>query len=211
MRALSPSSLIISSAGKRYRLDLATDCPDLAQGGALLAKDGWICGMPREFVKTEARLCPVQAMQALDARSFARLMREVDLADLQAQRMAAVEVRGKRSALRGFRGSYEYCFKPSVMRAWSADNEGLVIETSKMRSGGNGRYRVELAASCGQANSAVSVTMQSSVGLDLICGNPGDVALFSDANAPDSIAGSMDLNRLNKQGCPVIAVYPLHD
>jgi hypothetical protein len=213
VRQAGPRTLtVLSDDDRRFRLELAGDCPLASDGATLLAREGWVCGQPREFVRSGEQLCPIAGLQAIDAREYAALARASDQAGIAT--LDAVQVRAERR--RGFAGSDSYCFNPRYLRAWSEDSEGLLVEVSPRRAGGNRYYRVELAQSCPDLYSAPAVSFHSGVGIGLICGNPGDQVLAQ--------AGREDLERAYLQGngitprfnprrtaatrCMVTAVYP---
>ena len=218
MRQLSPTTLIVASGELRFQIEVESACPNMAAGSAsLLAAEGWVCGQGREFVQTAEQLCSIRSVAPIETRDYSQLARAADQANGGAT-MAAVEVREKRSARRGFWGSYDYCFRPSEMRSWAADDDGILVQTSKFRSGGYGAYRVELGGSCPQIAFQPNLKMRSGVGLDLICGNAGDEALlFDDATSRPGV-GDGDLNGEQyrfraalQRPCPIVAVYPVYD
>lgn len=218
MRQLNPTTLIVASGESRFRIEVEGACPDMAAGSAaLLAAEGWVCGAGREFVQTAAQLCPIRSVQPIASRDYAQLARAADHAH-GGETLAAVEVHGKRSAKRGFWGSYDYCFRPSQMRAWAADDDGILVQTSKTRSGGYGAYRVELGGSCPQIAFQPNLRMRSGLGLDLICGNAGDEALLFDDGSSRPIVGDVDFSGEQyrfraalQRACPIVAVYPVYD
>lgn len=218
MRQLNPTTLIVASGELRFQLEVENACPDMAAGTAsLLAAEGWVCGLGREFVQTASQLCPIQKVTPIETRDYSQLARAADQAN-GGETMAAVEVHGKRSAKRGFWGSYDYCFRPSQMRAWAADDDGILVQTSKSRSGGYGAYRVELGGSCPQIAFQPNLTMRSGVGLDLICGNAGDEALLFDDGASRPIIRDAEFTGEQyrfraalQRACPIVAVYPVYD
>ena len=95
----------------------------------------------------------------------------------------------------------------------------MLVELSPRRSGGHRYYRVELAQTCPDLDSAPAIVFRSGVGIGLICGNPGDRVI-----AQDSGGGSLfdagdpgfvfadDPRRSGRMGmrvqCSVAAVYP---
>lgn len=227
MRQIAADVLLVASASTRHRISLHDACADAAIGASLLAKDGWVCGGgAREFVQTATLLCPIRAVEVVSARDYAQWSRAADMAAATAEDttlLPAVESRGKRKALRGFRGSPEYCLRPSAVRSWSEDGGGLIVHTAKDRSGGNSNYRVDLGGNCPQLAYMSNLSLQSGVGLDLVCGNAGDVALLSrEENAPSSGPQTADgeqipvdrplssrLSHADTRGCAIVAVYPV--
>lgn len=204
---------VLTDDDRRFRLDLAGDCPLAETGGAtLLANEGWVCGRAREFVRSGQHLCPIAGVQTVDAREYAALARAGDQAGITT--LDTVNVRVERR--KGFAGSYSYCFNPRYMRAWSEDNEGLIVEMSPRRAGGNRYYRVELGLSCPDLYSAPAVSFHSGVGIGLICGNPGDQVVAQTEGEDieraylqgNGFAPSFSQNRAGKVRCSVTAVYP---
>jgi hypothetical protein len=217
MRQLSPNTLIVASDERRFRIDVSQDCPDMASGSALLAQHGWVCGQAREFVQTQAQLCPIARIEEITSRDYSQLVRAADH-NPDGQLLPTVESRSHRGATRGFRGSFDYCFRPSQMRAWAADDDGILIHTSKIRSGGHGAYRLELGGSCPQIAFLPVLSLYSGVGLDLICGNPGDAALLSDDRSSSPTADGLERGRsesrfakVSERPCPIVAVYPVYE
>ncbi len=213
LRQIGPSALLVTTAVNasqdvlaRFRIDLSEACDASAPGAALLAQHGWVCGLPREFVQSDEKLCAISAVSGISARDFAALSRDADQAGLAANGalMPAVESRGRIAAKREFRGSPEYCFRPSLMRSWSADGEGILVTTAKKMSGGFGLYRVEFTSSCPETAYLPALSWRSGVGLDVICGNPGDTALLSSINAlPRPVFDAEEPSAANS---PVMAV-----
>lgn len=200
---------VIDHRGDRYRLDLATDCPVVPGATSLLAPHGWVCGLAGEFVRAGERECGIQRVTVIDAKAYAALavasQRDAD----GMPRLATVRVTAEKR--RGFLGSPSYCFAPAHMRGWSVDRLGIVVEMSPRRAGGNRWYRVELAGSCVELNTASRVLIESGVGNGLVCGNAGDRVV----NAPEPLGAFAEpfAGRLRGRGetfgCPVTAVYPI--
>ena len=219
VRQVSPALLAVQGRdGQRFRIDLADGCPGASQTEAvLLAREGWVCGTGREFVRIGDATCAVAGIEAVDAREYAALARASLVADDGVTTLETVEVRAPRR--RGFAGSSSFCFNPRYLRAWSEDTRGMLVELSPRRSGGHRYYRVELAQGCPDLDSAPAITFRSGVGIGLICGNPGDRvvaqdsggnSLFDSGNADALIPG--DERRWSRRGirvqCTVSAVYP---
>ena len=201
---------IITAEGGRFRVDLAGACPGATQPGAqLLAKDGWVCGLSDEYLRINDRLCPLAGLREIDTAEYARLARASDRTPAGVTTLDAVHVKGERR--RGFSGSHSYCFNPSYLRAWSEDPQGVVVETSPLRAGGNRFYRVELANYCPELSESATIGFQSGVGIGLICGNVGDqiVAMRASPGLPgEDRARSTFVSRVS---CKINAVYPLAD
>lgn len=224
VRQIAPDALLIATSGGRYRLQTEGECSAASEQAALLAAEGWMCGGTREFVQTGTALCAVRAVEALDQRRYAALAKIADQAARDGVAvMAAVESRGKRAAFMGFRGSPDYCFRPSQVQAWSEDGDGIVVQTRKLRSGGHSRYRVELDSNCPESAYLSVLTLRSGFGMDLVCGNTGDVAVFSGDSVgagggfrqtadQDSLLVSERVGRSSiravSAGCPIAEVYP---
>lgn len=80
----------------------------------------------------------------------------------------------RKARRRNFAGSSSYCFNPSMLRSWSEDGQGLVVEVSPRHPGTHRHYRVELMDSCRELSGAPPIRFVSGMGLNAICGNPGD-------------------------------------
>ena len=216
VRQIDERTLLVAGDDKYHRIVTETACPVAsAAGAALLARDGWVCGGEREYVQSGEQLCRITEVQSLSARDYAQQARRIDLAGqgIHGEVMQPVEVRARLSSQRGFRGSPEYCVRPSLVRAWSADGEGILVQTSKHRSGGHGSYRIEFAGGCPDAAYLSNLRLKSGVGLDLVCGNPGDVAMLE---ADSSVSASIDRISTTRtlatgRGCLIAAVYPAED
>jgi hypothetical protein len=220
LHALDARQLLIRAGEGRYQLITAGDCP-LAGDAALLAAHGWVCGGSREFVRSADHLCTVHAVRPIDAREYARLARQRD-EHADATLMRPVESRARRGASKGFIGTHDYCFKPSQVRSWSATPDAIIVHTSKRRSGGNGAYRIEFSGSCPEAAFNNELVLRSGVGLDLICGNPGDMAELRRGlgqpfdtgfgNAAPGLTletGSNSAAAIGVRGCRIQEVYPI--
>lgn len=216
VRQLDERTLLVSADGSYHRIVTEAACPLAADtGAALLARDGWVCGGEREYVQSGQQLCRITEIQTLSARDYARQARRIDLSGqgIDGEVMPAVEVRARLGSQRGFRGSPEYCVRPSLVRGWSADGEGILVQTSKRRSGGHGSYRIEFAGGCPDAAYLSNLRLKSGVGLDLVCGNPGDVAVLE---ADSSVSASIERisatpTLATARGCLIAAVYPAED
>jgi hypothetical protein len=210
---VTPTLVTIATADGAYRIDLAEHCA-IAPGAdvVLLAPDGWACGGPREYLRSDGRVCRVERVQPIAFTEYTRLSRDAaaggampGLAVLE-----PVEVIGRKSALRGFGGTSEYCFNPRFVRGWSEKGNAIEVETSPRRAGGNRRYRVELGPACTDLAGALSLDFRSGVGIGLICANAGDrvVVLESITGGDDRFYGQLR-SRLGDVGCDIMAVYPV--
>lgn len=216
VRQLDDRTLLVAGSGKYHRIVTEAACPVTTDAGAaLLAREGWVCGGEREYVQTGQQLCRISEVQSLSARDYAQQARRIDLTGqgIDGEMMQPVEVRARLSSQRGFRGSPEYCVRPSLVRAWSADDDGILVQTGKHRSGGHGSYRIEFAGGCPDAAYLSNLRLKSGVGLDLVCGNPGDVAVLE---ADSSVSASIERisatpTLATARGCLIAAVYPVED
>jgi hypothetical protein len=189
---------IADSSGGHFRISLQDDCPALetAQHAMLLAQQGWVCGGPREFVRSEHGDCGVTAIERIDARSYAALARAADRDGTVT--LDTVQVTEQRPGQQGFRGSYSYCFNPRHMRGWAEDPQGLIVEMAPQHSGGNRYYRVELSQSCPMLSHSPQLNFVSGVGVGVICGNPGDRLTLNTTGG----------RRNWRSECTISAVYP---
>ncbi len=211
MRQSAPRTLaIIDRNGDRHRIDLAQDCAAVGTA-ALIAPHGWVCGgMPGESLRITDRQCAVSRVTPLDPKGYAALALASHRDAEGVHQLAAVQVTAQKR--RGFGGSPSYCFAPAHMRAWSEDVDGMIIEMSPRRAGGNRWYRVELGTSCVELSTATRIEIRSGGGNGLVCGNAGDRVTNAPEPlpvlAPDEFAGRLR-GRGEKFGCPVAAVYPI--
>lgn len=220
LRQPAPTTLALVTTDRRYyRIALAQACPgvETAEHATLLARDGWVCGQPREFLQYDAGRCPIAAAEEIDSARHAALAR---LADAAISTLPTVQVSAHGApARRGFRGSYSYCFNPRHVRSWSEDPQGLSVDVSPRRSGGHHRYRIELLGHCPALVSTPMLRFESGLGIGIICGNAGDVLVASFAKAPPVVEtsgpdlGSMGevarrIRRTERSRCGIAAVYP---
>ena len=206
-RSTAPRLLIAQGAQGHYRIDLSETCP-LASADAdvaVLAPQGWVCGAENEFVRIAGRVCAIGSVTAIDAREYAQLTRESDVANISGMpRMDAVEVRP--AAKRRFAASHEYCVNPRNVRGWDVVGNEIIVVTSGRRSGGNTAYRIELGTSCPELTEATEMMMTSGVGIGWICGNAGDRVQATGGRFGGTLNGRMLAIR---SGCPITAVYPV--
>lgn len=199
MRQSDPRTLaVMNSTGGRFRITLRDDCPNLEyeQDVKLLAPEGWACGGPHELVRHANRDCAVDAIESIDARSYAALARAADRDGIAT--LDTVQVQSQHPGQHGFRGSHNYCFNPRNMRGWSEDPRGLTVETSPRLNGGNRFYRVELPQTCILLSNATTLRFISGLGIGIICGNAGDrIALGTESG-----------KRNQRAECEISAVYP---
>lgn len=199
--------------GARYRVDLGIACPEVtARGDArLVSPGGWICGRSGDHVVAGAQVCPVAFVFPIDAAAFAaHATRDAAGGTRMLDKVVVTTPRR-----RGFRGTTAYCLDARWMRGWHEDRNGLVVEVSPKRSGGNRYYRVELEAGCARGDAAHGLQLVSKIGGSMICGLPGDVALFSGDLERSGLAGAFTMNpvshfaRSGSDACPVALVYPI--
>ncbi len=175
MQQITSTELLVKTQSARYQLYLADVCNAHEPGTSLLASDGWVCGRSREFVRTPTEQCAITHVEALSADEYASRANDGDATAAVAQ----LEMRGNGIEVKGFRGTHQRCFRPSAVRSWSADGDDILVTTSLKRSGGVGSYRIELGGNCPEIAYLGALSWESGVGLDLICGNPGDVAVLT--------------------------------
>lgn len=205
---------MVQADGRRFRVDLATDCPEIAADTRtrMLAAEGWMCGTGNEYVAVDTQLCPVAAVEPITSAEYAQHARESHVSPEGSTTLANVVVKGERR--RGFAASHSYCFSPRHVRGWSEDPQGVVVEVNPRRSGGHRYYRVELERSCPHLSGPVEVGFHSRMGIGVICGNPGDgIQVVSTGRPSDFVKTGTDrLQAIGaRSGCPIRAVYPLDD
>ncbi|MCL1497691.1 hypothetical protein M3O38_00435 [Xanthomonas nasturtii] len=151
---------------------MSQDCPQLAAqpDASLLAAHGWVCNGAPAYVSAGQQRCAIAQVAPLNARDYAGLARRRDPDGMPT--LEGVSVREARR--RNFAGSSSYCFNPSMLRSWSEDSQGLVVEVSPRHPGTHRHYRVELMDSCRELSGAPPIRFVSGMGLNAICGNPGD-------------------------------------
>lgn len=199
----------------RYRIELADRCPAATLDGQprILSRGGWVCGSNQELLEAGDRHCAVAGLARIDAREFAEHALAAHRLD-GANTLEPVVVTGERA--RRFHGTTSYCLNTRHMRGWHEDREGLVVEMSPRRSGGNRYYRVELSGPCPDLGFMHHLRLESSLGTSVVCGNPGDRALFGDpspsasptAHGADGLSLSSTAMAVDR-GCAVTRVYPL--
>lgn len=201
---------VMLDSGARYRVELADECPAAAVTGtaAIVARDGWVCGLNEEHVRDGERRCAVSGLARIDAEQYARLA-------LQAQRVGGIPtldtVSVQAGRRRGFAGSRSYCLDTRDMRGWREDGDGLVVQVAPIRTGGIREYRVELAGACPELASTTAVQLRSGIGMSAVCGNPGDRVELVPHEAP---AGAFmtrpdQYGIAARHGCAIALVYPL--
>lgn len=161
--------------GRRHSLTLDIDCPAIfgEHDIQITGWQGWICGASGEAIRSDARSCPILATRVIDSRDYAAALQKVN-ADMRT--LAPVVVKAKRR--RGFIGTADYCVANRWLRSWYESGEGLFVEVSPRRSGGNRYYRIETHGNCGNQYNAESLSLMSAMGLGVVCGNAGDHVVF---------------------------------
>ncbi len=192
---LSPVELLVAGRGSYHRLWLEAACPLEGAGASLLARDGWVCGGENEFVRAGDRTCRVAGLLRIDGREARELVRAGP---------------GGRKPIEGFdlEASPDHCFRPSRVRSFAQANGHLLVDTSPNGSAGYTRYRVEFIGACNELATLNTIRWASGTGRDAICGNPGDVALFS-SDHRDVVLGSgnfLPAPALESRGCQVARV-----
>lgn len=199
--------------GVRARVALAEPCERIVDGSdvQLLARGGWLCGAPDDAVRSASRSCLVADVAHVDTRAYADLVRQASHAPPMLDR---VVVQGKRVS--GFRGTTDDCVRTSGLRGWHEDRNGVVVEVSPRRAGGNRHYRVETVGGCGTLRNAETLQLISGMGLGIVCGNAGDRIVFARAmaSAADSagiLQPVMQSPMATDAGCRITKVYPVDD
>ncbi len=231
-----PRTLAVATRdGRRFRVELGPECPGVAAApdAKLLARDGWMCGAADELVAAGGQGCPVTAVTPIGPDEYAAHARASHTSADGTVTLSTVLVEGRRR--RGFAASSSYCLNPRHVRGWSERPDGLLVEVNPRRSGGHRYYRVELARACPQLEGGGSMSLQSGLGIGLVCGNPGDRVLTGTRMAGPFGSGAASIHaglsplllangrhpgiqatgtdRLQnlgaKLGCPISAVYPV--
>ncbi|AJQ83736.1 hypothetical protein WKH86_15500 [Xanthomonas oryzae pv. oryzae] len=207
-RAGARTLAVAERDGRLFRLQLSQDCPHLAAqpDASLVAANGWVCNGAQASVNTGQQRCAIDQLATLKARDHDG----VPLLD-------GISVREARR--HNFAGSSSDCFNPSMLRSWSEDAQGLVVEVSPRHPDTHRHYRVELMDSCRELSGAPPIRFVSVMGLNAICGNPGDKVDVLDAigiaGARVGAGAEGDLSSVRggmfsrmRQSCMVAAVYP---
>ncbi|KAB7763829.1 hypothetical protein [Xanthomonas maliensis] len=200
--------LVTERGGRHFRLQLAQACPELAtQADArLLAPHGWVCNGAPAMVAAGQTQCAIGEVAPVSPRDYAALTRQHDAASIATLDPLTVRQQGRRA----FVGNSAYCFHPGLVRSWSEDDQGLLVEVAAQRHGGHRYYRVELMDNCSELNGSPPIRFVSGMGLNAICGNPGDKVDIVDQFAitgAGAVTRPGQLARM-RQSCTVAAVYP---
>jgi hypothetical protein len=192
---LSPSEWLLVGRGQYHRLWLQEPCPFDRADVSLLAVAGWVCGGENEYVRSGDRQCRVAGLLRIDGREARELARGWPRA---------------RQAIEGFDldAPPDRCFRPSRARSFTQNNGHLLVDTSPNGSAGYTRYRVEFSGACMEAGTLNTVRWISGTGRDAICGNPGDLAMFS-SDHRDVVLSSgnfLPAPAMEARGCQVARV-----
>lgn len=196
----------------RALLHLDGDCAGIAADPQVrvLGHDGWLCGQPGEAVHSANRHCPITRVDLMDARDYAEAVRQ---AHANLPTLDAVVVTAP--VRRGFGGTPDFCLRTRAVRGWQEDRHGLRVAVAPRQSAGHRYYRVELEGGCADIANAESLALVSGVGLGVVCGNPGDRAVFG-RSQPSPAGGAVPLARPTMQprlaaqaGCRISRVYPI--
>jgi hypothetical protein len=191
---LSPVELLIAGRGSYHRLWLEGACPLDGAGASLIAREGWVCGGENEYVRVGDRHCAVAGLLRIDGR--------------EARELARGSAHARHPAGLDLEASPDHCFRPSRVRSFAQANGHLLVDTSPNGSAGYTRYRVEFIGACNEAGTLNTIRWASGTGRDAICGNPGDLALFS-SDHRDVVLGSGNFlppPALESRGCQVARV-----
>lgn len=201
--------------GTRALVALDTDCPGIASGSDVvtLGHGGWLCGAPGEAVRSAALACPIAGVRIVDAREYADAVRR---AQGQIRTFEPVVVTGRDR--RGFAGTTDYCVRVDILRGWQEDAQGLRVEVSPRRAGGNRYYRIETEGGCGGMLNASTLRLVSGMGLGVVCGNPGDRVVFGHSRAGAGAGAGTGVGAfaqplmdpgLVAHGCRISRLYPI--
>jgi hypothetical protein len=196
----SPTQILVATGARLHRVSTATDCPASEAGGALLARDGWVCGTGGEFVQSADQRCPISAVSQLSRSEANRALRDRRHAETE---LTATPLR------KAFQGSVEQCMDPTRMRSWSVDGNDLIVTTARAGATAPTRFRVTLAGSCPEAGTRDVLQWRSATGRGRICGVPGEFAVFSSQHnnvvtvARGFLAGPASADQI---GCAIAAV-----
>lgn len=204
-RQIDARTLVLQdTAAGRRRVTLSDDCADVLRDDQVqfVGWGGWICGNDGDVVRSSVRTCRVEAVDLLDAQTYAGLLRNA-----QAPMLDTVVVQGRRT--RGFSGTADYCVANRWLRSWHDGPDGLVVEVSPRRTAGHRHYRIETAGSCSFQFDADTLALVSAMGTGVVCGHPGDQVVFG----RDSSGGDIRSQRVPRAAalarCTITGVYPI--
>lgn len=216
IRRVDAGTLLMATGGARFIVRHTEGC-DVRQPSSLLGAHGWICPDAESYLRTGDLACPVHAIESIDDRTYAALAAEADRNAAMRNAdgsltLEPVEVTARVERTRGFRGDTDYCLRPDAVRAFHLDHGDLYVDTSPRRAGGNRRYRIELTTSCPQLTWARRIAFESSLGIGVICGHPGDNLLPIEqedvpADGEDMVRPSNP--RIIGRQCGIASVYPV--
>ncbi|MCX7555247.1 hypothetical protein OS187_00110 [Xanthomonadaceae bacterium JHOS43] len=216
VRRVDASTLLLATGEARFVIQHVEGC-DARHASSLLGANGWVCPGEESYLRTADLACAIHTIEIVDDRTYSALAAKADR-DTAATRtdgrltLAPVEVIAPAERPPGFRGDTDYCLRPDAVRAFHLDHGDLYVTTSARRSGGNQRYRVELTTSCPQLAWARRIAFESSLGIGVICGHPGDNLLPIEqedvpADGEDMVRPS-NPRAIGRQ-CGISAVYPV--
>lgn len=198
----SADQLLVQSAGNAFRLQFSAACTVDPARGALLAREGWVCGRGGEYLQSGTERCSVSGVHPIDAGEFRQA-----LAEASVSRAAEDDLRA------ALGGSVDHCFDPGRVRAWSLQGDSLVVQTSAVGTGGHTRYRVRFSGACPEAGILNELKWRPVVGLSGICGLPGEYAMFSSQHHDAAnLARAFLVGResiASERGCAIDRVEPL--
>lgn len=199
--------------GSRAVLTFQADCPNVTSRSDVttLAPGGWLCGAAGEAVRSGSQACPVASVRLVDAREYADVVREAQRHGISTFDPVVVSAPEQHR----FAGTPDYCLRVDALRGWQEDREGLRVEVSPRRAGGNRHYRIETNGGCGDMANAETLRLVSGVGLGMVCGNPGDRVVFA-RSQPAALGGVSGFPRPLMQstlaaehGCRINRLYPI--
>ncbi len=196
----SPTQMLVATGARLHRINTATACPASEAGGALLARDGWVCGSGGEFVQSAGQRCPISTVSQLGPSETSRALRDRRHAETE---LTATPLR------KAFQGSNRQCMDPTRMRSWSVDGNHLIVTTARAGANAPTRFRVSLIGSCPEAGTRDVLQWRSATGLARICGVPGEYAVFSSQhnNIVNVARGSLaEPASADQMGCAIAAV-----
>lgn len=155
--------------------------------------------------------CPIASVRVVDTREYGDIVRRAREEHISTFDPVVASAPRQRS----FVGTTDYCLRVDALRGWQEDVDGLRVEVSPRRAGGHRHYRIETDGGCGDMANADTLRLVSGVGLGMLCGNPGDRAVFSRAQ-PSGAAGVSGFPRPLMQGrlaaahgCRINRLYPI--
>ena len=151
------------------------------------------------------------SVRLVDKREYAGMVREAQRHDISTFDPVVVSAPQQHR----FTGTSDYCLRVDALPGWQEDREGLRVEVSPRRAGGNRLYRIETHGGCGDMANAETLRLVSGVGLGMVWGNPGNRVVLA-RSQPATLGGVsgfphplMQSTLAAEHGCRINRLYPI--